>query len=81
MVVNGKRKEEEIQWALDVLILDIPFCPEFMEYSIKKAIEILLTYLPDPQVGIKYKEQVFLKQKYQTLCPSPEKALALIQDQ
>lgn len=81
MVVNGKRKEEEIQWALDVLILDIPFCPEFMEYGIKKAIEILLTYLPDPQVGIKYKEQVFLKQKYQTLCPSPEKALALIQDQ
>ena len=74
-------KEEAIEWASEVLTLEIPFCPELMEDSIKKAIEILLTYLPDPQVGIKYKEQVFLKQKYQTLCPSPEKALALIQDQ
>ena len=52
-----------------------------MEEKVKKAIEILLTYLPDPQIGIKYKEQIFLKEKYKTLCPSPVEALALIQNQ
>jgi hypothetical protein len=49
-----------------------------MEEKVMKAIEILLTYLPDPQVGIIYKGKIFLKEKYQNLCPSPEKALELI---
>ncbi|HOR06059.1 MAG TPA: hypothetical protein PLR67_01670, partial [Candidatus Dojkabacteria bacterium] len=69
------------EWALEILTLEIPFCPEIMEEQVKKAIEILLTYLPDPQIGIKYKEQIFLKEKYKTLCPSPVEALALIQNQ
>jgi len=71
-------QEEAIEWAMEVLTLEIPFCAEIMEEKVMKAIEILLTYLPDPQVGITYKGQVFLKEKYQTICPSPEQALALI---
>ncbi len=74
-------EEEAIEWASEVLTLEIPFCPEIMEEKVMKAIEILLTYLPDPQVGIKYKGQIFLKEKYQALCPSPEQVLALIQNQ
>lgn len=81
MFVSGKSKAEQIEWALEVLTLEIPFCPEIMEEQVKKAIEILLTYLPDPQIGIKYKEQTFLKEKYRELCPSPVEALALIQNQ
>ena len=81
MFVSGKSKEEQVEWALEILTLDIPFCPEVMEEQVKKAIEILLTYLPDPQIGIKYKEQVFLKEKYKTLCLSPVEAVALIQNQ
>ena len=81
MFVSGKSKDEQIEWALEILTLEIPFCPEIMEEQVKKAIEILLTYLPDPQIGIKYKEQIFLKEKYKTLCPSPVEALALIQNQ
>ena len=71
-------KEEAIDWATEVLTLEIPFCPELMEDSIKKAIEILLTYLPDPQVGITYKDKVFLKKEYQILCPSPAQAVEII---
>ncbi len=81
MFVSRKSKDEQIEWALEILTLEIPFCPEIMEEKVKKAIEILLTYLPDPQIGIKYKEQIFLKEKYKTLCPSPVEALALIQNQ
>ena len=81
MFVSRKSKEEQVEWALEILTLDIPFCPEVMEEQVKKAIEILLTYLPDPQIGIKYKEQVFLKEKYKTLCLSPVEAAALIQNQ
>ncbi|HQI92472.1 MAG TPA: hypothetical protein PLE98_00455 [Candidatus Dojkabacteria bacterium] len=81
MFVSRKSKDEQIEWALEILTLEIPFCPEIMEEQVKKAIEILLTYLPDPQIGIKYKEQIFLKEKYKTLCPSPVEALALIQNQ
>ena len=81
MFVSRKSKEEQVEWALEILTLEIPFCPEVMEEQVKKAIEILLTYLPDPQIGIKYKEQVFLKEKYKTLCPSPVEAAALIQNQ
>ncbi|HOF79226.1 MAG TPA: hypothetical protein PKW94_01095 [Candidatus Dojkabacteria bacterium] len=81
MFVSRESKDEQIEWALEILTLEIPFCPEIMEEQVKKAIEILLTYLPDPQIGIKYKEQIFLKEKYKTLCPSPVEALALIQNQ
>ena len=81
MFVSRKSKDEQIEWALEILTLEIPLCPEIMEEQVKKAIEILLTYLPDPQIGIKYKEQIFLKEKYKTLCPSPVEALALIQNQ
>jgi len=81
MFVSRKSKEEQVEWALEILTLEIPFCPEVMEEQVKKAIEILLTYLPDPQIGIKYKEQVFLKEKYKTLCLSPVEAAALIQNQ
>ncbi len=78
MAVKAQSKKEQIEWATEVLTLEIPFCSEIMEEKVMKAIEILLTYLPDPQVGIIYKGKIFLKEKYQNLCPSPEKALELI---
>ena len=74
----GKSKEEQIARALEVLTLEIPFCPEIMEDQVNKAIEILLTYLPDPQIGIVYKDVIYLKDKYKTLCCSPENAVTLI---
>jgi len=73
-----KTKEEAIEWASGVLTLEIPFCTELMEEQVERAIEILLTYLPDPQIGIVYKERIYLKDKYQTLCCSPENAKNLI---
>ena len=61
-------KKEAIEWALEVLTLEIPFCKEIMEDQVNKAIEILLIYLPDPQIGIVYKGVIYLKDKYQKLC-------------
>jgi len=40
-----------------------------------------LIYLPDPQIGIVYKGVIYLKDKYQKLCCSPEEAVALIPNQ
>ena len=71
-------KKEAIEWALEVLTLEIPFCKEIMEDQVNKAIEILLIYLPDPQIGIVYKDVIYLKDKYKTLCCSPENAVTLI---
>ena len=76
-----KTKEEALEWANYILSLRVAFCSEIIEKEVELAIEILLTYLPDPQIGIKYKVQIFLKEKYKTLCPSPVEALALIQNQ
>lgn len=82
MFVSGKSKDEQIEWAMQTLTLEIPFgCMVIMEEQVNKAIEILLTYLPDPQIGIKYKDDIYLKDKYKTLCLSPVEALALIQNQ
>jgi len=74
-------KEEAIEWALEKLILKIPFCKEIMENQVNKAIEILLTYLPDPQIGIVYKDVIYLKDESKTFCCSPEEAVALILNQ
>lgn len=71
-------QEEAVGWAMEVLTLEIPFCAEIMEDKVMKAIEILLTYLPDPQVGIEYKGKIFLKEKYKNLVLSPTQAFEII---
>lgn len=72
-------KEEAIRWAMEILTLKIPFCSELMEEKVKKARKILLTFLPDPQRGIKHDGEFFPKDE--TLYPSPEEAVALILNQ
>jgi len=79
MFVSGiKSKEEALKWAEGVLTSEIPFCPEVMEENVKKAIEILLTYLPDPYIGVTYKDQIFLKENLKKLVCSPAQAFDLI---
>jgi hypothetical protein len=76
-----KTKEDALVWANYILSLRVAFCSEIIEKEVELAIEILLTYLPDPQIGIVYKGDIYLKDKYKPLCCSPEKALDIIQNQ
>jgi len=76
-----KTKEDALEWASYILSLQVVFCSEIIEEEVELAIEILLTYLPDPQIGIVYKGNIYLKDKYKDLCISTVKALTLIQNQ
>lgn len=67
--MTEKIEQKEIEWAMGILTVDIPFCPEKNDNEVEKAIDILLTHLPEPQIGIQYKGQIFLKEKYRALCP------------
>ncbi|HNR53398.1 MAG TPA: hypothetical protein PKI16_02905 [Candidatus Dojkabacteria bacterium] len=73
-----KTKEEAIEWALEILTLETPFCLEILEEQVEKAKKILLTYLPDPWLGVEYKGKIFLKEKYNPFVLSPAQAVGII---